>query len=251
MFTFTIMKKTIKYLFILLLTAVTGCQTTKVDNVKYTVSSATTELGSIGSATSLFKLDDDFKTHSFPQLKNNIRLDVQVRPFNKNSYKVYNAKMKAAQEQQKIQYVDSLPIKPELVTISILDVNGYINELNSDYNKDITTYLKDTEDAVAVTGLAIALPKETIGKIKASDAYYLTNNLNQKYMLSLYKEGKKTTEIDLTSGTVIGYILGKFCWAISDRQKWYIGDIVKDNKSCKGETTEKIKEKEQTNLFKM
>ncbi|NDI98159.1 hypothetical protein GWA97_03635 [Flavobacterium sp. LaA7.5] len=245
------MKNTFKYLFMLIIVVATGCQTTKINNVKYTVSAATTELGSIGSSTTLFKLDNDFKTHSFPLLKNNIRLDVQVRPFNKNTYKIYTVKAELAQEQQKIQYTDSLPVKPELVTISLLDVKGYINELNSDYNKDIATYLKDTEDAVVVTGLALTLPKEALNKIKTSDAYYLTNSQDKKYTLSLYKTGKKTDEIDLTQGTVIGYTLGKFCWAVNARQKWYIGDIVKDNKSCKGETKEKIKEKEQTNLFKM
>ena len=243
------MKSILKYLSIAILAV--GCHTTKVNDVTYSVSSATTELGSIGEATTLLKFDNDFKTRSFPILKNNIRLDVQVHAFNKSTYKAYNYKAKKIQGLQKIQYTDSLPVKPEMVSVSILDIKGYIDELNSDYNKDITTYLKDIEDGVAITGLAISLPKETITKIKASDAYYLTNNHDKKYMLSLYKTGKKTEDIDLTSGIILGYTLGKFCWAVNDRQKWYIGDIVRDNKTCKGETIKKVKEKEKTNLFKM
>lgn len=236
---------------LLIIILMAGCQTTKINNTKYNVSPATTELGSIGQATSLFKLKNDFETHSFPLLKNNIRLDVKTMPFNKKLYNIYSEKAESLQAKKQIQYVDSIPVKPELVTISILDTRSYLNELNSDYNRNITTYLKDTEDGVVVTGLAVTLPKELLAQIKTADAYYLINAQEQKYTLALFNNGKKAGEVDLKSGTVLGYTLGKFCWAIDERHNWYIADIVNNNKGCKGNTESKIKEKERTSLFKM
>ncbi|QYJ68269.1 hypothetical protein [Flavobacterium litorale] len=245
------MKNSIKYTFLIALVLLTSCQTAKINDVKYNVSSATTELGSIGRAKSLFKLDNDFSTHSFPILQNKVRLNVQVHPFNQKLYNVYQDKNKATQKKQQLQYIDSIATKPELVTISILDVKGYIGEINSSYNTNVVTYLKDTEDNAVVTGLVVTLPKELIANIKMADAYYLTNNQDKKYVISLYKLGKKTSEIDITTATVLGYTLGKFCWAINDRNKWYIADIVKDNKGCEGNTKAKIKKEEQKRLFKM
>ncbi|GGB73371.1 hypothetical protein GCM10007424_11600 [Flavobacterium suaedae] len=228
-----------------------SCQTAKINNTKYNVSPATTELGSIGQATSLFKLKNDFETHSFPLLKNNIRLDIKTMPFNKKLYSIYSKKAESAQIKKQIQYADSIPVKPELVTISILDIRSYLNELNSEYNRNITTYLKDTEDGVVVTGLAVTFPKETLTQIKSADAYYLINEQEKKYTLALFTNGKKTSEIDLKSGTILGYTLGRFCWAIDERHNWYIADIVDNDNGCKGNTESKIKEKERTSLFKM
>ena len=150
-----------------------------------------------------------------------------------------------------IKYTDSLAVKPEYVTLNILDRTGFADEINADYNKNIANYLKDTEKTVIVTGIAIALPAEDIAKIKLADTYYLVNNQEKKYTIALYKAGKRTDFLELQSGTVLGYVLGKFCWAVNDRQQWFVGDIVKDNKSCKGNTVAHIKKKERMNLFKM
>jgi len=239
-----------KILYLLLIVTV-GCQTTKIKNEHYKVSPANAELGSIGEAKSRYNLDNDFNIHAIPVLESKIRLELQLLPFNKDINKVYAAKVAAGQARVKINYVDSIPAKPVYATLNIISLTDFATELNGVHNKNVIAYLKDTKNAVMVTGVAIAFTDDDIAKIKQADTYYLINNLDKKYSVALYKEGKKTGIIDLQSGTLLAYNLSKFCWAINDRQQWYVGDIVKDNTSCKGNTKSRIKEKEEINLFKM
>lgn len=238
-----------KMIFLLLVLA--GCQTAKINNKEYKVSQATVELGSIGRAKSMYNLDNDFSIHALPVLENKIRLDLQVLPFTKNIYKTYTEKASKNQNMVKINYNDSLPIKPEYVTVNIMDLTAMATELNAVHNKDIATYLKDTKKTVIVTGIAVVLPTEYLTKIRQADAYYLVNAQDKKYSIALYKDGKKIEVIDMQTGVGLAYTLGKFCWSLSDRHQWYIGEIVKDNKSCKGNTRSQIKEKEEKNLFKL
>ena len=78
-----------KKLILLVLIITAGCQTTKIKNTEYKISEATTELGSIGEAKSMYNINNDFTTHSYPLLQNKIRLDVQVLPFNADINKIY------------------------------------------------------------------------------------------------------------------------------------------------------------------
>lgn len=238
-----------KIIFLLLL--VVGCQTAKIKNREYKVSEATVELGSIGRAKSMYNLDNDFSIHALPVLQNKIRLDLQVQPFTEDIYKTYNAKAAKNQALAKITYNDSLPVKPEYVTVNIMDLTAMATELNAEHNRDIATYLKDSKNSVIVTGIAVVLPAEDLAKIKQADTYYLLNSQDKKYSVALYKDGKKTELIDLQAGVELAYNLGKFCWSINERQQWYIGEIIKDDKGCKGNTRSHIKEKEEKNLFKL
>ena len=132
-----------------------------------------------------------------------------------------------------------------------MDLTGFAGELNAEYNKNVAAYLKDTKKPVVVTGMAVVVPKEDIARIKAADTYYLVNSQDKKYTIVLYKSGKKANTIELQGNTVLGYVLGKFCWGVNDRRQWYIGEVVSDGKSCNGTTRAYIKEKEETNLLKL
>lgn len=229
----------------------TGCQTANINHTKYKTSPATTELGSIGHGKSFFNVENDFKTKSYPVLQNKLRLDIQILPFNRRLNKIYEKKFEKNQVQPKIAYIDSLPIKPEFVTVSISDMAGYANEINQPYNKSIITYLEDTKETVVVTRIALSLPTEQINKLRDADTYYLVNDQDKKYTVALYKEGKQIDVIDLQSGTVLAYKLGRFCWGNNNRGQWYIADIVEDAHGCKGTTKDAVEEKKETNLFKM
>lgn len=238
-------------LYLLLAICCIACQTTKIKNKEYKVSSATVELGSIGTASSFSKFDNDFATRSFPQLHQSIRLDVQIVPFNKKTNQIYAEKLKQDQLQGTVHFIDSLAQKPKFVTFTIIDFARIISEVNSDYNKSIFTYIKDRGDASIVTGIATVLTEEVILKLQQADAYYLVNDQTSKYTVALYKDGKKFDLINLQQGIVLAYTLGEFCWSVNDRHHWYVGDIVSDNKSCKGNTHKRIKKREETNLFKL
>lgn len=240
-----------KYILLLILSGLTSCQTISIKDRTYKVSSATTEIGSIGLSKSLY-VKNEFSTRVFPVFEDKIRVDVSILPFNKRLDKFYLKKSRFNQNQAEIKFSDSLDVKPEIVTISILDISGYIKQVNSDTNTDVVRYLMDTKKSKIVTSIATTLSNENIAKIKLADSYYLTNNLDKKYTLVLYKASKKTDIIDLQSGVVLGYELSKCCWAVNKKNKWYLSDIVKDCKSCKGNTYARIKEnKREKSLYKM
>lgn len=242
-----------KYSFLaFLLLIFSACQTTKIKKNNYKVSVTAPELGSLGQAKSSITLQNDFNTRTFPKLENKIRVAVEVIPYNKKLNKIYTNKAKFNQNQAKVIYSDSLPTKPEIVTIQILDVTGFVNELNADYNEEVFRVMKDLQNLEIVSSIAVNLSSTDIAKIRLADAYYLTNVLDKKYTLTLLKQGKKVESIDLTLGTILGYRLSKLCWAETTRGKWYIADMITTNSSCKGTTSTKAKnKKKEENLFKM
>ena len=228
-----------------------SCNTAKIKGKEYKISSVNTEIGSIGfSKLAISK--NDFTTHAFPNLDNKLRVEVTITPFNKKFNKLYQKKAIFNQSQAKIQYVDSLDTKPELVTISILDIAGFVSEINNGNNKNVIDFLKNTEKAKVVTSLVTVLSTENIAKIKQADTYYIINNQESKYVLGLFKANKKIETIDLQSGVVLAYELSNCCWTIDSKGKWYLADLTDEHSSCKGKTEPKIKDKETTkSLYRM
>ena len=90
-----------------------------------------------------------------------------------------------------------------------------------------------------------------IEKLRNADTYYLVQSDIAKHTIALYKQGKKVDSIDLTSSTIIGYTVGKFCWFENEKGKWQIGDIVQKGNSCTGNTYRKVKPKKEKSLYKM
>lgn len=240
-----------KRFLILILLAVAGCQTASIHDKKYKVSNSITELGSIGFSNTGMNFKNSFDTRTFPLLKNKIRLNIEVLPFNKDLNTVYLQKMEIKGEQPVLQYNDSIRPQPQYALITILDVSGYLQEINADYNTETYNFIKDTKDAYLVKEVAISLSTASIDKIKEADAYYLINDQEKKYTIALLKQGKQFDTLDINPGIPLVYSLGKFCWAENERHRWYIADIIDEKGVCKGNTSENIKEKEETNLFKM
>jgi hypothetical protein len=240
-----------RYSIVILSLILVSCKTAKVKDREYKVSSANTEIGSIGFSKSAIA-QNDFTTRSFPRLENKLRVEVSVSPFNKKFNKIYQQKARFNQNQAKIQYIDSLETKPEVVTITILDIAGFVNEINGTNNKDIIDYLSNTEKAKVVTSIVTTLSTDNLSKIKQADTYYLVNNQDSKYVLALFKANKKMETIDLQSGVVLAYELSKFCWAMDSKGKWHLADLVDENSACKGKTEPKIKKKESVkSLYRM
>ncbi|KFF02613.1 hypothetical protein [Flavobacterium reichenbachii] len=238
---------------IVILTILTSisCQTTKIKNDNYKFSSSTVELGSIGTSKLSFN-QNTFESRGLANLENNIRLEIGIIPYNKKLNKIYKSKAKYNQTQRNITYTDSLPIKPELVTIKISDITSLVQEINSDHNTPILKLLTDTQNLKIISSLAVNLPADDITKIRQSDAYYLTNTQYKKYTIALYKAGKKTDIIDVNPETIVAYQVSSFCWVKSIKSNWYVADIVNENNTCSGITERKIKEKKNDkDLFDM
>lgn len=228
-----------------------ACQTTKIKNEDYKFSTSVVELGSIGESKLTYN-QNIFETKALPILQNNIRVEIGVVPYNRKLNKIYKSKAKYNQNQTKVAFIDSLPIKPELVTIRILDIAGLVHEINSDYNTEVLNLLINTQTSKIISSLAVSLSTEEIAKIRQSDAYYLINNQNKKYTIALFKSGKKVENIDINPETIVAYRVSSFCWAASDKGKWYVADLVNEHTSCKGLTEKRITQKKKNkNLFDM
>jgi hypothetical protein len=240
-------------IFLLLLTVIFfACQSTKIKNDTYKVSDTAPELGSVGQSKLGSKVNNEFAVRTLPKLENNIRITIEVVPFDRKLYRIYKAKAKYNQDQSNVAYVDSLPKKPELATIKLLDVLQFVNELNADYNKDVFRFIKDTQNSEVVSSLAFCFSVEDINKIKQADTFYLTNYQDSKYAISLYKLGKKTDTLFINSLNIVAYRLSKFCWGVTERGEWYIADIIEGNTKCNGVTKKKITKKEKhESLFDM
>jgi hypothetical protein len=219
-----------------------ACQTTKIKNNTYKVSDTAPELGSVGQSKMGYKTNNEFEVKTLPKLENNIRVAVEIVPFNKKTYKIYSAKAKYNQDQLKVAYVDSLPNKPELATIKLLDVVQFVNELNADYNAGVFKFITNTKKSKVVTNVVFSFSLEEINKIKQADTFYLTNYQDSKYGISLYKLGKKTDTLFLNSLNVVAYRLSTFCWSETDRGLWYIADMIEGDNDCKGKTKNKIED---------
>ncbi|WP_136667690.1 hypothetical protein [Flavobacterium sp. H122] len=241
-----------KFLITLLFLSIVACQTVKIKNETYKVSDNAIELGSLGNASSKLNLENTFEIKSLPVLENKIKLNVDIVPFTKKTAKAYKLKNKYNQGLNKLNYVDSIPTKPELVLIHIEDKLGYVNELNAEHNKSLFTLIEDLQNLTVIYSIAIYVNDDDLSKIKQADAFYLVNNQDKKYTIGLYKQGKKTESIDMFSKTIIGYQTNTLCWSQTPRGKWYIADMISKSSSCKGKTFSKVKEaKKEESLFKM
>lgn len=239
----------LKKIVVLAILICSACQTTKIKDKEYKVTSSIVELGSIGVSKTSYD-QNTFETKALPKLENNIRVEIGVVPYNKKLNQIYKSKAKYNQNQTKVAFIDSLPVKPELVTIQILDVAGLVHEINADYNADILKLLIDTQNSKIISSLAVSLSTDEITKIRQADAFYLSNTQYKKYVIVLFKAGKKVDTIDINPETIVAYQVSSFCWSNSDRGNWYVADIVNVHNRCSGVTKPKItKNKKSENLF--
>lgn len=237
-------------LFVLLILVV-SCKTIHVNEQSYKTSNSKIELGALGEAKSIADLKNNFTITAYPKIEEKIKLGVAIVPFTKKANKIYQSKEKFNQKQSKINYVDSLPVKPEMVSIRISDIATLVNILNSNQNNKIVSYIKNNERTSIITSILVTLDNISLEKVRSSDTYYLIQTNAAKLEIMLYKQGKKVDVIDLSPFTVIGYTVGKFCWYENERNKWMIGDIVPSGNSCKGKTFKKIQSKKEKSLYKM
>jgi hypothetical protein len=237
-------------LFVLLIVVV-SCKTINVKEQSYKTSNSKIELGALGDAKSIADLKNNFTITAYPIIEEKIKLEVSIVPFTKKANKIYQSKEKFNQKQINVNYVDSLPVKPEMVSIKISDIVSLVDDLNSSSNTKELNFIKNNERTTLVTSVLVVLNNTEIEKLRNADTYYLVQSDIAKHIIVLYKQGKKVDTIDLSSATIIGYTVGKFCWFENDRGKWQIGDIVQKGNSCRGNTYRKVKPKKEKSLYKM
>lgn len=242
------MKKVVLLVFFSILYS---CQSVKVKDTTYSISKSTTELSALGEANSLAGLKNEFQITAYPKLTEKIKVQIAIVPFTKKINTITLAKAKYNQKQTAVTYIDSLPVKPEVVSIKIADINQLISELNSDKNTQIKNLIQNSERTSIITSVLAHLSSAEIEKIRQADTYYLVQTDNANYQIALYNQGKKTGLVAILANTILGYEVSSFCWTETNRGKWQIGDIVTKGNSCKGITYKRIREKKEKSLYKM
>lgn len=228
-----------------------SCQSLKIKDTTYRVSASTVELGALGEAKSIVGLKNEFKISAYPSYQEKIKVQIDIVPHTKKTNKIYLSKAKYNQRQTAISYIDSIAIKPELVSIKITDFSLLISELNAPYNSEELFLLEKNERTSLISSILIQFPAVEIEKIRQAGTHYLIQTDVAKYQIALYSKGKRTETLPLDATTILGYEVSSFCWTESNRGKWQIGDIVLKGQSCKGATYRRIKEKKEKSLYKM
>lgn len=240
-----------KISYILIIISIFSCQSLKLKGNTFKITESKIELGALGESKSIVDFKNSFTIKAFPIIEEKLKLEVAIVPFNKKVNKIYQSKGKLNQKQSKINYVDSLLVKPEMVSIKISDIASLVDDLNSSNNTKQLNFIKNNERTTIVTSVLVVLNQTEIEKLRNADTYYLVQSDISKHTLAVYKQGKKIETIDLSPATIIGYTVGKFCWFENDRGKWQIGDIIEKGSSCKGNTFKKVKSKKEKSLYKM
>ena len=239
------------FLYFIIANSLYSCKVlNKKDNV-YKTPYSTTEIGSIGLSKSTF-FKDEFITHSIPLLEEKIRVNVTFTSLKSKHFSLFGKKSKINQTTKTpSQDTDSIESNPQIVKISLLDISGFLKEIQSPYNENVLSYLENIEKAKLVSSILLYVSHEDLIKLKTADSFYLVNNQTSKYSLVLFKEGKKTDFVNLNPNKIIGYDLSTFCWAENKKGDWYLAEILDDSQSCKGKTYNKVKKKDTNRLFKI
>lgn len=238
-------KKYYSFLFIVLFIS---CKSITVNNQFQRTTTEPLELGVIGLHEDYYP-NDRFSMTTVPELDKKIRVKVVKNTFNKRKF---NAYLKASPENRmQLQYVDSLPDKPEYVSLQLIDNVTHVEELNKD--KSLVDYLKPRTDAFMVTSVAAALQGIQLQSVATAESVFLVYDKElKKYYLEVNKRDKTTASIRMEDMEVFSYGLSFFCWAEDQRRRVVIGDIIEEHHSCPGDTEKKASEvKKKVNYFKL
>jgi hypothetical protein len=155
-----------KYIFYTALTFIfLSCKTVKINDNNFLISNSKVDLLSLGEQKSFFDLKHHFNILGYPKLDEKIKLDLTILPYNKSLAKAYQNKMKHDQSIVPLLYNDSLPIKPELIKINVVDIVQTVTELNQDHNKAILNFVISKPTTACLHILTQMLHKQIINYV--------------------------------------------------------------------------------------
>jgi hypothetical protein len=184
--------------------------------------------------TIVVKQSKNFTEAGFPKLEEKIKLSIQKKLFTKNSIREYNKKVH--QNEQKVEIIDSLELKPHHYKLEIADKIGLITALNHIENNNLRTYLQTTQKNLIITSVEVYFPSEVSVLIDKASEIYLVNNKSSSYSLELFNKDRTRSIIDFREGTSFGYGFSAFCWRENNRRQPEVAAFRKKGRSCPGNT---------------
>ncbi len=218
----------------------------------YETTSNKVELGVLGDKKkSVYKTQ--FETVGIPEYINFIKLSVEEKSFTKGIYKEYQKATKGKRGVQKVNYVDSLEIKPKFLDFSIEDRTLVVESLNNEDNVNVRNHIRNIPKTKIVTGVRVVASNNILEQLKKADALYFRTNQQKQQVIYLFKKEKQLGILDLSEATAFGVKLSSFCWGITDTEKVTIATIVSDGENCTSKTNrdpKKLEEQLEKNYFK-
>ena len=242
----------IKYYGILLLcVSLSGCSILQPKDTMpdYTPTGNIVVLGAIGIENNEL-LSSEFKVTTFPQYTKGIRVYATQKEFTKHTYK----KLLKSPEASKVPvtYVDSIATKPKYLQIEVIDRIALLEEIKSDANTSIESYIETQTDIKLVSAVNLVFTKAVQDEITKAEAIFLQNNAYKQYEIALVKDGKSYKQISLKEATVFDYELSCFCWGENERRKVELKAIVDNTTSCpKGAYKDADKARDKMDYFKL
>ena len=175
-----------------------------------------------------------FQALGIPKLEDKIRLQPIFKTFNALDYKAYQ-KLKNQQVLEfTVNYVDSLPDKPQYLRLKIQDQTALLAALNAPQNERLKNQILTNTSADLVTQIDWVLSESNIQRIKAADAVFLSQNTSGIPIL-LINTNDQVTELRFSKGLVLSYEVSQFCWGLNARNEPQLMAISAHGKACNGD----------------
>lgn len=218
----------------------------------YHTTSQVLELGVVGDKEiSVYKTD--FETASIPVYTDFIKLSIEKKNFTRNIYKKYMMSVKEKNTPHKVNYIDSLEVKPVYLDFSINDKSLVIESLNKEENKAVLSYIKNVPQTKLITNIRVLLTKEIEKQIEEVDAFYIRTNQQKKQLIYLFKKEKPIGELDLSKTVIFGYKMSSFCWGFTEKKKIKLITLLSEGENCTSNTNRipgKLEKEIEENQFK-
>lgn len=238
----------VQQILLTLIVAILLVSCTTYERILATPQSTPVELGMIGDLDATVTTKE-FQTIGLPSIAKKIRLQPIFKSLNALDYKAYTKLKKQEALGFEVTYVDSLPNKPEYVRLRLQDKSTLLSELNSSKNKTLRNQILNNKSADIVSQIDWVISEMNIQQLKASDAVYLSQNVNGIPNILISKDDQ-ITELRFSDGVVLSYEVSQFCWGLNYKNEAELMAISEKGSSCTGPLKRNgTKLKKDKNLF--
>ncbi|TCK65001.1 hypothetical protein DFQ05_2213 [Winogradskyella wandonensis] len=206
------------------------------------------QLGEVGEDKN-FLLEKDYSHTAIPIYEEHIKVNVQSQEFSRASYNLFLKSKEKQHHSVKVDYTDSLKVKPRYLELSIADRVSVINSIMSNENTGVDNYLLNKPDAHLISSISIVFTNEQQNRIQEADEVFVKSFGVKSYALYLYRKGVLIDTIPFSNGVVFKYSTSNFCWKQEGYSAWSIVDIVENDESCPKGTYRSPKKEKSLNQY--
>lgn len=173
-----------------------------------------------------------------PQWSSPLKVQLAQLPFNKAVYSKYASFIQQSAGINSIVYIDSLPVKPKYLKITLTDHISLTKQLNASKNDNVCSYLENNADYKLVTSLFFTVPDAQIPQLLDAEFITLEQDAYKEMKLVLHM-GKQKKQMDMKSMEVFDYEYHSFCWGEDQFHNKKIQLLTQGNGKCPKGTEKK------------